>query len=842
MKTKHMFGAILMTSCAAFAQADIIFYDGFEDNNANGWSLTGNVQTSGTQSIGNYSLRMKKTATATYQLSTVGYSAVNVQMQMAATALEANDNDSCNIDISTNGGSSWTTILTLVDGQDDATFYSANYADASLEDNPAVQLRYRSVADDLGDYCWGDEINVTGTLGGLTPAPEISVTTNVNFGSQQINTSSNQSIPVQNTGNADLIIGAITAPGAPFSLTGDTCSNSTLAAGASCQLIVDFSPVSTGYFTDSISISSNDADENPAIVSLSGSGSDQPGGGVDDFDPLTGNGNVSRSELTFATLSNGSDPGSLVDMSAYGLPVNAAPPSNTFEGRLVLLNEATSGGFNEVKDTFRYTGSQDTTRKHLPEFDYEFVQTGSHIVPVQRGMLANSHPEWEYILEPGRVWNENGDNGYTRVALPFSLQQKNANCVHNGVMTFGFKDDGSITQVAYQIASETCLYFKVDMWGLLGATYTPSAIANAESIKTAHQAEVAARIPSKAISELANDYPGTQTANFSNSISAEHMTLFGLYIDGINYVGGCDTRYGSYPYCDVLRVPSYSTAKSNFAGVAMMRLEQKYGNVMNQTIDGFVADCSANGNWGDVTIENAVDMATGNYKLAGYMSDEGASHTNNLFLPEDHASKISYSCTEYPRKASPGSKWVYHTSDTYIAGTAMNALVKQQEGASKDIFEHIMLDEIWKPLAVGQSTLSTRRTYDSIAQPFAGWGLTYNADDTVKLARFLSVDNGIINGQQILDNGELDSALQRNSSDRGLVPTSGFYYKNGFWAKDMSADTGCSDMHVPFMSGYGGITVVLLPNDTVYYYFSDNDEFGWSDAALESHNIRSFCP
>ncbi|XOV81262.1 MAG: choice-of-anchor D domain-containing protein [Aestuariibacter sp.] len=842
MNTKHLLGALMVSSCVSIAQADVIFYDGFEDNNANGWSLTGNVKTSGTQSIGNYSLRMKRTASATYQLSTVGYSAVTVQMQMAATALEANDNDNCNIDVSTDGGSNWTTLLTLVDGQDNATFYNASYSDSSLEDNPALQLRFRSVADDLGDYCWGDEVSVTGTLGGLTPAPEIDVTGNLTFGNVEIDTTSSKSITVHNTGDADLIIGTVTSPGTPFSVVQDNCANSTVAAGNSCMISAEFAPTSTGYFSDSISISSNDSDENPTVVSLSGTGSDQPGGGVDDFDPLTGNGNVTRNDLTFATLSSGSDPGSLVDMSAYALPANAAAPTNTFEGRLVLNNEATSGGFDEIKDTFRYTGSQDTTRKHLPEFDYELVQTGSHIVPVQRGMLANSHPEWEYILEPGRVWNENGDSGYTRVALPFALQQKNANCVHNGVMTFAFKDDGSITQVAYQIASETCLYFKVDMWGLLGATYTPTAIADAETIKSAHQAEVGARIPTKAIAELANDYPGTQVANFSNSISADHMTLFGLYIDGTNYVGGCETRQGTYPYCDVLRVPSYSTAKSNFAGVAMMRLEEKYGNVMNQTIDSYVSDCNANGNWGDVTIENAVDMATGNYKLAGYMSDEGASHTNDLFLPEDHASKISYSCTEYPRKASPGSKWIYHTSDTYIAGTAMNALVQQQQGASTDIFDDILLNEIWKPLTVGASTLSTRRTYDSVEQPFTGWGLTYNADDTVKLARFLSIDNGMLSGQQMLDSVELDAALQRISSDRGLVPTSGYYYNNGFWAKDLSSETGCSNLYVPFMSGYGGITVALLPNDTIYYYFSDNDEFNWTDAAVESHNIRSLCP
>ena len=80
-------------------------------------------------------------------------------------------------------------------------------------------------------------------------------------------------------------------------------------------------------------------------------------------------------------------------------------------------------------------------------------------------------------------------------------------------------------------------------------------------------------------------------------------------------------------------VPSYSSAKSVFAGLTLMRLEKKYPGIFNRKIADYVPDCAANGNWGDVTFANALDMATGNYALAGYMSDEDATHTNNLFLP-----------------------------------------------------------------------------------------------------------------------------------------------------------------------------------------------------------------
>ncbi len=839
MKTITLAHLLMASLMAGHACADTIAYDNFEDGNSNGWTLSGDAQLSGVQAIGNYAMRLKQVASAELAVATSGYSGVSLSLNMAATALEASTNDTCYAEYSSDGGSNWTVLLQLVDGQDDGIFHVASLSDASMDDNPDLRIRFRSTGDDLGDYCWGDEVLISGTLGGLTPAPELSVASSLNFGAVAVGSSSTLNLPISNSGTADLHLGALGLSGGEYALSQDNCSNTTLTPSASCQVAVDYTPAGATTSNGQLSIASDDPSSAVTTVSLSGSGYDPVSGG-DNFDPLSGNGNVSRTALTLTELLDANNSGSLVDMGAYALPAGAAHPTHHFEGRLVLNDEATKGGFNEITDTFRYTGSQDSTRKHLPEFDYEFVQTGSHLVPVQRGMLANSHPEWEYILEPGRVWDENTDNGYSRAVIPFSLQQKNANCVHNGVMTFAFNDT-SITNVAYQIASETCLYFKFDMWGQLGASYTPSSIAGANAIVAAHQAEVAARIPSKPIAQLAIDYPGTDVSAFDSSITASHMTVFGLYIDGTNYVGGCQTRMGTYPYCDVLRVPSYSTAKSNFAGVALMRLEQKYGNAFSQAVSGLIPECQASGNWSDVTLENALDMATGNYALAGYMSDEGATHTNDLFLPEDHASKIDYSCNYYSRKATPGTQWIYHTSDTYIVGTAMNALVKQQQGSTADIFSDILQGELWQPLNVGASSQSTRRTYDSVAQPFSGWGLTYNTDDVVKLARFLSIDNGVINGQPMLDSAELDAALQRNASDRGLVPKSGYYYNNGFWAKDLSADTGCSNLYVPFMSGYGGITVALLPNNSVYYYFSDNDEFLWSSAAVESHNIRSFC-
>jgi hypothetical protein len=67
-------------------------------------------------------------------------------------------------------------------------------------------------------------------------------------------------------------------------------------------------------------------------------------------------------------------------------------------------------------------------------------------------------------------------------------------------------------------------------------------------------------------------------------------------------------------------------------------------------------------------------------------------------------------------------------------------------------------------------------------------------------------------------------------------------YNNGMWAANiLPAGTCAGDVWLPFMSGYGGISVVLMPNNSVYYVFSDGAHFKWADAAAESNQLKPFC-
>ncbi len=117
--------------------------------------------------------------------------------------------------------------------------------------------------------------------------PDITVTPlDVNFGDVPAGSSVDRVVTVGNEGNADLTVGQVTTPGAPFSIVQDNVSNRTLAPGAEATLTVRFAPGAAGLHNDSFDIPSNDPDENPVTVSLSGT--TDPAPAVTGTDPVDG--------------------------------------------------------------------------------------------------------------------------------------------------------------------------------------------------------------------------------------------------------------------------------------------------------------------------------------------------------------------------------------------------------------------------------------------------------------------------------------------------------------------------------------------------------------------------
>ena len=545
-----------------------------------------------------------------------------------------------------------------------------------------------------------------------------------------------------------------------------------------------------------------------------------------------------RQKLTYTDLMDGFEFDEPLPETALTPPAEALPPVHIFEGRLELLGQEEGAHINMVR------GKLEPAHAWLPEFDFTFVQTADGwLLPLQRGLVITDHPLWNLHLEPGHVWQEPADQGLSRASLPFTLSVKGGNAAFNGTLTFLFDED-QVSQVWYQVTQEITTYVRANLWGLLEARYYPQSVEGAEQTRQAFAAEQAARIPLKPIEALAEDYPGTDLTAFGGGLTPEHVSWYGFVIDGVNYLGGCRTRYGIYPYCEAMRATSYSTAKSAFASLALMRLEQKYGpGVTDLLIRDYLPEYAASpGDWQKVTFEHTLDMATGNYFSERFMADDNSGEMNIFFGAQPYSQRIAAAFTA-PHQAAPGTRWVYRTSDTFILLSAMQRYLQEQEGSEADIFDFVV-EEVYRPLGMEPGFFSTMRTADENwqGQPEGGMGLWWAPDDAAKISLLLNNAGGQIKTEQVLDPGLLSAALQQDPNDRGLRIDSRQMYNNAFWARSYGKADGFNcDFWVISMQGVSGNVIALFPNGTAYYYFSDNQEFTWETALRAADGIIPIC-
>lgn len=122
-------------------------------------------------------------------------------------------------------------------------------------------------------------VSVSGS--GTSPIPDITVLNAVDFGSVAEMGVADEVITITNGGDGNLTIGNIGLADsllAPFNIpvANDNCSAMMLTPSGMCQFTVQFSPTMTGSFTDNFDIPSDDPDENPVVVSVTGTGLPTP--------------------------------------------------------------------------------------------------------------------------------------------------------------------------------------------------------------------------------------------------------------------------------------------------------------------------------------------------------------------------------------------------------------------------------------------------------------------------------------------------------------------------------------------------------------------------------------
>lgn len=512
-------------------------------------------------------------------------------------------------------------------------------------------------------------------------------------------------------------------------------------------------------------------------------------------------------------------------MPAFTPPAQSATPIARLEGRLTLSFGPRPDGLTRLRDDDPPKGSD--PRLAWPDLALDLVQDGDRLIPASAA--GEDAGYWDWSAGPGRIWA--GAEGDVAV-LPVALRERNANCVHNGLLRVALTPGGAPTSVQVRLGAETCLYDKFDAWAAPRTMrFTPGTPPDRDDRIARDRENRAAQLPVRPLSELAIRRPGVDLAALAR-LPGDDQAVYGMVVDGVNYAAACQTRFGEDPFCEGRTLPSYSTAKSLVGGLGLMRLERLTPGLATRSLTDLVPACGASGAWSGVALLDLLDMASGHYDSAAFEADETAAGA--FFITRTHAEKLAYAC-RYPRRAAPGATWVYRTSDSYLLGTALQA------AAPGDLYDTV-LRPIWRDLKLSPALDETRRTLDARRQPFVGWGLFLRRDDAARLGVFLS-PAGQADQDRLFAPRLIGEALQRPGLEGGLPAGSArLRYAHGVWARDVADLVGCAHpIWTPFLSGYGGISIVLFPNDVIFYVFSDEGRFDWGPAAGAANAVKALC-
>ena len=232
-------------------------------------------------------------------------------------------------------------------------------------------------------------IDVSGT-GTAVPVPNIAVSGSGSFGNVEVDTTSNLSFSVSNSGNAALTINSIGGLAAPFSIVSNNCGSS-LAAGTSCTFDVQFAPTEATGETDTVMINSDDPDQPNVNIDVSGTGTAVPVPNI----AVSGSGSFGNvevdttSNLSFSVSNSGN--AALTINSIGGL---AAPFSIVSNNCGSSLAAGTSCTFNVQFAPTAATGETDTVKINSddpdqPNVNIDVSGTGT-AVPVPNIAVSGS--------------------------------------------------------------------------------------------------------------------------------------------------------------------------------------------------------------------------------------------------------------------------------------------------------------------------------------------------------------------------------------------------------------------------------------------------------------------
>jgi len=509
----------------------------------------------------------------------------------------------------------------------------------------------------------------------------------------------------------------------------------------------------------------------------------------------------------------------------------------------------------------------------LPKTRLRLTSDNGDLIPLDRELLRDpdGNGYWDITLSPGRVWSEPEDGDWSRAALPFQLSNIFENDTHHGIATFLYRDN-EISPVFYQIVAETKSFLCPDnlqSWGWLQARTSLLAADQVDAALKSFHAERNDQLPLKQLTAWLSDASSKNFDDIDHGFGSDSTMVSGLVVDGEIFASPCRTSMGDYPYPRSMKFGIWSATKTAFCSIACLRLAQITGeDPRTAKIRELLPEARDNPDWSDITIGDCLNMASGigtavaqaepRDIFADYLLEESQSkesdealvsynHYHAWFLaPSQHEKNLAaFACPSYPWPAATVAR--YRDQDLYVAGAALDALLKRARGPRARIWDMVR-DEVYTPARIHHAVkFHTIESNPANEVPLSDAGLLLGMDNIARLGQLI-LDNGRIGNQQILHPQMLDEFFNPRVP-KGLptgirIEAGEVHYHAGIWHLPYRSNNA-EDFWIPSMRGYGGQIIQTLPNGTTAFRFGfDSYETEERYDALKlvrlSDTIRSF--
>jgi hypothetical protein len=517
---------------------------------------------------------------------------------------------------------------------------------------------------------------------------------------------------------------------------------------------------------------------------------------------------VPDTPITAQDLLQGTQPAGLVANTSF-MPSSSAPAAHEpFLGKLRLA--AVKMGTDPDPLTSGIVFGKDPS--YFPEVTIGFFTDKGTLVPtsqdiIRSGSLPTGVSYWDVIVQPGRVWSEPADNGWSRASFPFAFMHEMEGETHTGIATFLYKGD-RVSHVQFQIVQQTSPYYIVDYftaWGMTAARFSPG-VSKLAGLRATWRASQAHRFPSAPWSSLEEQVGAAKLEGFEGLIDPADVVDSALVYKGVLYEKPCTTAAGPFPYTDQMRFGVWSQTKSMALGIALLRLAQKYGpGVLKEHIIKYVPEAAFFPGWADVTFEDMANMASGH----GYDTYLGGDYADWYQSPSE-GMKLTEVLDMPLYTWAPGTTFRYHDQDAFLWGVAEERFLQAHEGPKADIWRMVS-NEVYRPIGIYYTPMCRTLEKATLALGHAIMleGYFPTLGDEARVAQLLE-QHGRWEGKQLLYQPMVDEILPGTTPHGLPADKPDQYYLHNFWLNPFTP-TGGSLTYFGTFVGWGGNLTVLMP-------------------------------